>query len=451
MSKPIDRRQCLRDLGTGLVVGAVAVGGASEVFAAESSKPVRMGVVGLGPRGFELLRLLASEFPGVTVPALCELKPELLVAGVKLIEELHGTTPSSYCAGEYEYRKMFERDDLDGILVATGVQKLATIAIDAMNAGKNVATEVTGPYTLEDCWNLVEAKERTGKHYMLLEQCCYGDFNLMILNMIKQDVFGEPYHAECSYIHDVNDLFFNQDQSLTWRGRMMVEGHGSSYPSHGIAAVSKWLGINDGDRFDYCTAMMSEPREIHAKAMERFGADSEASKAPIRTGDFLTTMIRTVEGKMIRLDYSLSSTRPYSRYYLLQGMKGCYDSRTGLYVEELNKEPNPGYGNWDEAETYLNRFRHPFWREVGDRAVKTAAHEGMDYFCLRDFVEMVRHGREPWVDCYDAAAWGVLNHCSELSIARQGAPVAIPDFTKGRWQDAQWRAGRSTPASLLPA
>jgi predicted dehydrogenase len=451
MTDKIDRRTCMRDLGVGLLLGAIAASRTSTAAAPGlSSQAVRIGVVGLGPRGYELLRLLLAEFSHVTVPALCELKPELLDAGLKLVNDVRGTPSRGYCRGEYEYREMFDRDDLDGILVATGVQKLARIAADAMNAGKHVATEVTGPYTLDDCWNLVETKERTGKRYMLLEQCCYGDQNLMVLNMLRQRVFKEPYYAECSYIHDVYNLLFNTDQSLTWRGRMMVDGHGSSYPAHGIASVAKWLGINDGDRFDYCTAMMTEPREIHARAVDEFGADSDAARIDFRTGDFLTTLIKTVGGKMIRLDYSLSNTRPYSRYYLLQTMNGCYDSRAGLFVDDAQAHPRHDMDeNWADIETYLDKYRHPFWHNDGAHAAQYAGHGGMDYFCLRDFVEMVRHDREPWVDCYDAASWGALNHCSQLSIDRKGAPVEIPDFTMGRWKDPGWRADRVSPVSAL--
>ena len=440
-----------------MLAGAAFAAGASELSAKEESpKPVRIGVIGLGNRGRYLLKCLLSHHPGVIVPALCELKPDRLAAGIAMAKELKGAAPAGYCKGEYEYRTMLERDDLDGVLVATGVQKFGRISVDTMKAGKDVGTEVTGPHTLDDCWAIVEEKERSGRHYMLLEQCCFGDVNLMILNMIRQGLFGEPYYATCSYVHDVKrggdgkSRLVEADQTLSWRGRLMAEGHGSSYPAHGIGSAAKWLGINDGDRFDYCTAMMSEPREIHAQVVEQFGPDSKAAKIEFQTGDFLSTLIKTVKGKMIRLDYSISNTRPYSRYYLLQGMNGCYDSRTGLFVNGLSQESHPGYGKWDPADKFLEKYRHPYWRKDAETALKTGGHGGMDYFCIRHFVEMIRHDREPWVDCYDAAAWNALNHCSELSIDRKGAPVEIPDFTKGKWKDPNWREDRPGPAAVIP-
>jgi predicted dehydrogenase len=448
----LDRRGFLQQ-GAAAAAAVVSLGAASSAATSpeKPAKPVRIGVIGLGPRGTFLLRSLVSYFPEVTVPALCDLKPERLQAGIELVKKIKGAAPAGYGKGEYDYRNMVERDDLDGVLVATGVQVFGQIAGDVMKAGKHVATEVTGPHTLDDCWAIVEEKERSGKHYMLLEQCVYGDANLMILNMIKQGLFGEPYYAECSYVHDVKtdgsgktSRLVLADQTLSWRGRLVAEGHGSSYPAHGIGTAAKWLGINDGDCFAYCTAMMTTPREIHAQLVEQFGPDSKAAKIKIQTGDFLSTLIQTAKGRMIRLDYSLSNTRPYSRYYLLQGMKGCYDSRSGLYL----RGQSPRY-EFDPVDKFLEKYRHPYWRKDAATALKTGGHGGMDYFCLRDFVSMVRDDHEPWVDCYDAAAWNALNHCSASSIDRRGAPVEIPDFTKGKWKDPNWRKGRPSPAAAI--
>jgi predicted dehydrogenase len=449
--RSVDRRRFLQQsAAAAAAISALSAEAVAEPAPQKTGKPVRIGVIGLGPRGTFLLRSLISYFPEVTIPALCDLKPDRLQAGIELVKKIKGTVPAGYGKGEYDYRNMAQRDDLDGILSATGVQVFGRIAVDVMKAGKNVATEVTGPHTLEDCWAIVEEKERSGKHYMLLEQCVYGDVNLMILNMIKQGLFGEPYYAECSYVHDIKtdgrvSRIVLADQTLSWRGRLMAEGRGSSYPAHGIGSAAKWLGINDGDAFAYCTAMMTTPREIHAQLVEQFGPDSKAAQIQFQTGDFHSTLIQTVKGKMIRLDYSLSNTRPYSRYYLLQGMKGCFDSRSGLYLRGQSRRYE-----FEPVEKYLEKYRHPYWRKDAATALKTGGHGGMDYFCLRDFVGMLRDDREPWVDCYDAAAWNVLNHCSALSIERKGGPVEIPDFTKGKWKDPDWRKDRPTPATVIP-
>lgn len=37
------------------------------------------------------------------------------------------------------------------------------------------------------------------------------------------------------------------------------------------------------------------------------------------------------------------------------------------------------------------------------------------------------------VDVYDAASWMAVTALSEISIAKGGAVVEIPDFTGGKW------------------
>jgi hypothetical protein len=75
-------------------------------------------------------------------------------------------------------------------------------------------------------------------------------------------------------------------------------------------------------------------------------------------------------------------------------------------------------------------------------ARKAGGHGGIDYFCVHDFVKMVRENRKPWVDAYDCATWSSLLELSRRALDRKGAPVEIPDFTKGKWKDPNWRKGR---------
>ncbi len=439
MNNAIDRREFL-EKGASSMAAAAVTGAAARGLTAtkeESVEPVRIGVVGVGGRGQWHVRNLLSYQEKVVIPAVCDYREERLRAAVNVVRELKGYTPDGYSKDEYDYRNMLVRDDLDAVLVATDVFWLARISIDALKAGKHAGSEVTGCHTLEECWDLVKTQERSEKHYMLLENCCYGRETLMIYNMVRQGVFGETYFAAGSYVHDCKAQWFDSSGELSWRGRLVRDEYGSSYPAHAIGTPSKWLGINDGDRMEYCIAMTTDPRESHDDAVKRFGADSDQAKIDFKLGDFVTTLIHTAKGKQIRLDYSISSTRPYSRYYLLQGMEASFDSRTGMYVEGVN--PHHKWGSLDE---FTDKYEHQYWRKEGETARRAGGHGGIDYHCVRDFVTMVRENRKPWVDAYDCATWSSLLELSRLSIDRKGAPVEIPDFTEGKWKDPDWRKGR---------
>jgi len=302
-----------------------------------------------------------------------------------------------------------------------------------MKAGKHVGIEIAGCHTLEECYSVVEEHERSGKQCMLLGNCCYGNESMTILNMIRREILGEPYFAAGSYVHDLRPLLFDDSGEITWRGKMVRDSYGSTYPHHGLGVCCKWLGINDGDRMEYCQAMQTTPRETHAWLVERFGADSPQARMEFKTGDFVTTLISTAKGKNIRIDYSFSNTRPYSRYYLLQGMKGCWDSRTGIYVAPSEKE------EWRSINEYESEFQHRYWRDDGEMARRSSGHQGIDFFCIYDFVKMVRTEKAPWIDAYDTASWCSLIPCTKQSLDQNGALVPMPDFTNGKWKDPGWR------------
>ena len=114
---------------------------------------------------------------------------------------------------------MLQRDDLDAVIIATPMQIHAAMSIDAMQAGKHVLSEVAAAMTIDECWGLIHAAEKTGKIYMLSENCCYYESVMAILNMVQKGIFGELTYAECGYVHDCSSLMFEGSGALTWRAR----------------------------------------------------------------------------------------------------------------------------------------------------------------------------------------------------------------------------------------
>jgi predicted dehydrogenase len=397
---------------------------------------VRIGIVGLGNRGTYLLRVLLSH-PGVAVNALCDLDEGKVNRAIDVVRSQTNHTPVGYADDPEGYSRMLGRDDLDAILIATPTKWHCPMAVAAMKAGKHVASEVPAGFHLEELWELVKAKEASGKRYMLLENYIYDRRNMMVLNMVRQKLFADPYYAECAYLHDCRFMLFKEDGSLDWWGEWASKYYGHDYPTHAMGPVSKWLGLNEGDRATHCCAMMTKPRVLKKYTVKRFGADSEQAKIKWANGDFTSVMIQTANGRVIRNDYDVNSPRPVSYYYLLQGTDGIYDSRHGLSFEGTAHR-------WDKIDEFLAKYDHPVWRRWGEAAAKTG-HGGGDWFVLRDFVEMVRQDREPWIDVYDAASWSVIYHCSKESIERKGASIDMPDFTNGRWKQTDWRKDHMKP------
>ena len=87
-----------------------------------------------------------------------------------------------------------------------------------------------------------------------------------------------------------------------------------------------------------------------------------------------------------------------------------------------------------EFVTYEEKYLVPMWKEVTED-VLMQGHGGMDYFELLVFADCMKNGKEMPIDVYDAAAWMCITCLSEQSIKNGGAPVEIPDFTKGKYKE----------------
>ena len=129
-----------------------------------------------------------------------------------------GHNPDAYSGSPDAWKKLCERDDIDLIYICTPWNLHTPMALYAMEHGKHVATEIPAATTVEDCWKLVETSERTKKHCMMLENCCYDFFELLTLNMARQRFFGEIVHVEGAYIHDIFESLFQKDKRYDlWR------------------------------------------------------------------------------------------------------------------------------------------------------------------------------------------------------------------------------------------
>jgi len=113
---------------------------------------------------------------------------------------------------------MLEREDLDAVVIATPWRWHTPRAVEAMAAGKHALIEVPAAVTLDECWELVEAQEKTGRHCMMLENVCYGREELMVLNMCWRGLFGELTHSEAAYIHDLRMQMHDLERGTgSWR------------------------------------------------------------------------------------------------------------------------------------------------------------------------------------------------------------------------------------------
>ena len=441
----VDRRDFLRTTtlaGVGLALGpsdALAAVPASPgahgapqqpaLFRAPPLETVRVAFVGVGHQGFShVANFLRIE--GVKITAICDIVPEKVAAAQKLVTDAGGALPAAYDRGPRDYMRLCESDDVDLVFTATPWNLHAPVCLAAMENGRHAATEVPMAPTIDELWQLVETAERTRRHCVMMENCCYDRTEMMILNMVRQNVFGELLHAECGYLHDLRELKLTDFYEGRWRVAHSIRRNGDLYPTHGLGPVAQWLDVNRGNQFDYVVSMASPGRGLNKWAAEHIGPDSAEARQQYALGDVVSTLIRTRRGQTVLLTHDTNSPRPYSRRILLQGTQGLVRKYPD---ERIHIEGRSAAHRWDELRSYRDEYDHPIWRALEERS-RGAGHGGMDFIEDYRLVQSLRAGDPMDMDVYDGAAWSAISELSERSIAQRSAPQDVPDFTRGAWR-----------------
>ena len=420
-------------------------------FAAPPMKRIRLAFIGIGERGSAAVRRVCR-IPGCEIVALCDLRKEAVDSNQKWLKDnlSHLSNPSNlsnpithaYFGNNECWKGACDDSDVDVVYVAVPAYLHARIAIYAMNAGKHVLVEVPAANTVDDCWNIVETSERTRRHCMMLENCCYGQDELLAWNLCHKGVLGSLSHAEGAYIHNLTER--QLENSFRNRNRPKKSSlHGNSYPTHPLGPICLYLDINRGDRMNTVVSVSSGSFTWQDYIAATFKPDDWQSKLEIDRGDINTSIIKTARGRTIMLQRDFTTPRPYSRINLVQGSRGCFLGYGWPARLAVAKKPGGEIGKeWmsqKKFDEYAERFRHPLWKSVGEIAKKVGGHGGMDFIMDLRWAYCMQNGLPLDMDVYDLASWSSIVECSRKSDLAGGAPVELPDFTRGAWKTAKPR------------
>ena len=435
---------------------AVAAGGMAENIRIAGSgkmttyhdKPLRdlrVGVVGLGRgqagiSGFTLV-------PGGYIAAICDINAARRERTLKYLAGKKAPTPKIYGdKGPEDWKRMCEDPEIDLIYNSTPWQLHVPIALYAMEHGKHVVTEVPSAFTVEECWKLVETSERTQRHCMQLENCCYGENEMLAFNLVHLGLLGEISHGEGAYIHDLRTSNYNKWNEETgsggywdyWRLRHNAVHGGNQYPTHGLGPICLDMDINRGDRFDFLVSVDSKQAGFEEVGKGLHADDPWRSGLKVKMADMNTSIIKTVMGRTIMVQHNVGTAHPYSRLNLIQGTRGVLqDYPLRIAIEEsLGK----GAHGFDEKKTQeiRQKYKHPLWKtrdEIAKRMPVTG-HGGMDFLMILRLSYCLQNGLPLDMNVYDLASWCCLCELTEKSADNRGRSMDIPDFTRGGWKTA---------------
>ena len=396
-------------------------------------KQVNVGFIGLGCRG-KLLSSIVAEMEEANIVAVCDLYEDRQKEAAEMIGQKTGTKPKT-CG---DYHELLKDDTIDAVIIAASWEAHVPVAIDCMQAGKITALEVGGAYTVEDCYALVEAQERTGTPFMFLENCCYGKFELLSTALVRKGMMGEIVHCHGAYGHDLRSEVLGGRVNRHYRLNNYITRNCENYPTHELGPIARLLGINRGNRMVSLVSVASKAAGLQEFSHDPRNPDPTLAGQKFAQGDIINTLITCEDGSTISLKLDTTLPRFYSREFTVRGTKGCclMDINAVLLDDEGLEEffdPQLSVQKYLNNAEQFSEYLPKIWKDM-DKQKTHCGHGGMDYLMLREFFRAVQEGRPMPIDIYDAAAWMVITPLSEQSIARQGAAVEIPDFTDGAWR-----------------
>ena len=289
-----------------------------------------------------------------------------------------------------------------------------------------------GAYSVEDCWQLVHTWEETKTPFMFLENCCYGERELLATKLARIGTLGEVVYCHGAYAHDLREEICGGIANRHYRLRNYLARNCDNYPTHNLGPIARLLNINRGNRMLKLVSMASKSRGLETYVNEHEEYAFLKGKH-FAQADVVTTMITCADGTLITLKLDTTLPRAYSREFTVSGTKGIYSERDNVILEDGGDfNHNVSIGKYRDTADKYKDLRPKIWRDITQEEIE-AGHGGVDTLMLRSFFDAARNGEEMPIDVYDAAAWMVITCLSEASIAGGGQSIDIPDFTSGRW------------------
>jgi len=410
---------------------------------------IRVGFVGIGSRGGAAVHRV-SMIPGVEIVALCDKRAEQVEKHLSWLKERKyaGADKIRKYVGDEAYKQLCDFGDCDVVYCATPWALHQPVGLRALLGNKIALIEVTSALTVDQCWELVEASEKNKVPCMQLENCVYGEIELLELNLARMGMFGHINHVEGAYIHDLREVIPSSGKynpEAAWRYDENMVHRGDRYPTHGLVPLCQTIGVNRGDRLDYLVALGSGSAKAGNTNYERFkkefltDEDSRKFDPPAAMAEMNTTLIKTVNGVSIMVQHDVSSPRPYNRLALVSGTKGCmadYPFRCTFEEKCFDRKTHEWFDEKAAAEV-RTKYAHPLWRDVSEVAKKVGGHGGMDFIMDLRWAWCLQNGEPLDMDVYDLAATSCLCELTEKSDRSGSKPVSIPDFTRGNWKNVK--------------
>ncbi len=352
------------------------------------TEKVRLGILGLR-RGRSFVESAKALGEWAEVASLCDHDPKAVKATGELAP-LAGTHDS--------YEAMLE-DDIDAVVLCNYFPDHAPAAVKAMEAGKDVLSEVSACLTLADGVKLARTVERTNRIYMMAENYCYMAPTQAMRALYAGGSLGEFRYGEGEYVHFSRDIMHRLVDVDRDHWRLWLPA--TYYCTHSLGPILRITGL---------------------RPVKVSGAAVPGTKEGWTDGwrsDYGMEIVRLQNGAIVKSLHGGGCPRePWSPWYVLYGTKGVVENRRWPDYNQITV-----YTDGDEEpKTYRAEFS-----QLKDLA-GGSGHGGGDLFVMFEFLKSVRTNSTPDIDVYMALDMTLPGILAWRSALNGGGFIDVPDM-----------------------
>lgn len=365
-----------------------------------TDKIIRFGIIGAVGRGSSFVNMLRSH-PNTEVVAVCDIREDVLRE--RAVEAEVGLLFT-------DAEKMMESGEVEAVIVGTPMPLHVPQGIMALERGIHVLSEVPAGVSIEECRQLTLAAKKSPAKYMMAENYCYIRDCVLVRQIVRAGLFGQPYFAEGEYVHELKE----HNEATPWRRRWQTGVNGNTYPTHSLGPCLQWL----------------EPQRVVSVSCAGSGHHYRDPRGDqYENEDTTLTLCRLSGGGLIKLRLDMLSDRPHNlTYYSLQGTDGCYEAARGLgdVPKIWLRERSPHRMEWQPLGDLAEEFLPEHWLNPPPEALRSG-HWGGDYWQVTDFVTAILEDKEPPIGIHRAMDMTLPGLASQISITQGGKWVEVPD------------------------
>jgi predicted dehydrogenase len=329
-----------------------------------------------------------------------------------------GLTP-----GYADISEALQDPNIDAVHILAPVFLHAEFTIKALDAGKRVACAVPMATSIEDLERIIEAQDRSGKNYMMMETAVFAREYQTVDTMLKAGEFGSLTLYRGFHIQNLDGF------PTYWQGYPPMH-----YITHALSPILSLLDTTVESVTCLGAGILPEARKtggfdnIFPSEVGLFRLRNSDVVADI-TMSFFQTARNYIEGfslygEFLGVEWPIDNDGDLTSFSMTAPKVG--DRGNPVEMSSISPQDHP-----ERLPEELRRFVRPSEVQLPGmvRPVRVGAdHGGSHPHLVHEFISSIAEQRKPYIDARRSAQWTAPGICAHESAMSGGSPVQVPLF-----------------------